>query len=318
MKKLFDISKIIKQSKTFFIAGHIKTDGDSLGSALALTSVLTRLGKKASVYYNDDVPDFLKFLKGSNLIKRSVMKTDVFDCAIILESFNFSRMGDIISRDQVKKIINIDHHLSHTNFGTVNYIVPSSSSVAELVFNILEYMEIKLTKDEAESLYTGILTDTGCFKYVNTTPSAHITCAKLMRYGLNADEIYEKIYEKKTINYLRLHGMALCSMKTIINNNVSYIILTRNMLNKSGAKDNDADNIINYTLEIDGIKIGCLFKEISNDITKISCRSVRGFNILEIMRTFGGGGHKNAAGCIINSGINNSIRIISPYFKRMF
>jgi phosphoesterase RecJ-like protein len=130
--KISKISKIIRQSKTFFIAGHIKPDGDSIGSALALASVLSRLGKKACVYCVDEVPDFLKFLKGSNEIKKSTKKANVFDCAIILESINFSRMGNIIAPYQSKKVINIDHHLTYTNFGTVNYIVPSSSSVAEL------------------------------------------------------------------------------------------------------------------------------------------------------------------------------------------
>ncbi|MDR3275179.1 MAG: bifunctional oligoribonuclease/PAP phosphatase NrnA [Endomicrobium sp.] len=318
LKKISAISKIIKQSKTFFIAGHVKTDGDSLGSALTLGSVLTRLGKKVSVYYDDEIPDFLNFLKGSDKIKKSVKKTDMFDCAIILESFNFARMGNIISPEQVKKIINIDHHLSHTNFGIVNYIVTSSASTAELILNILEYMKIKLTKNEAENLYTGILTDTGCFRQTNTTPDTHIACAKLMRYGINVNEIYKKVYERGSINSLKLHGMALCNIKTIINNKVSYIALTKDMFKKSGAKDDDSDGIINYTLKIKGVKIGCLFKEIDSNTTKVSCRSVKNFDVLKVVRVFGGGGHKNAAGGIINSGITGSIKIVSDILKKYF
>ncbi|MDR1259934.1 MAG: bifunctional oligoribonuclease/PAP phosphatase NrnA [Endomicrobium sp.] len=318
LKKIAGISKIIKESKTFFIAGHIKTDGDSLGSSLALASVLNRLGKKASVYYADEIPNSLKFLKGSNKIKKLAKKTDTFDCAIILESLNFMRIGNIISPKQAKKIINIDHHMSHTNFGTINYIVPSSASTAELVFNILEYMKIKLTKSEAENLYTGILTDTGCFRQTNTTAEAHIICAKLMRFGINVNTIYKKIYEKNSINSLKLYGIALRGIKTMINNKVSYITLTKDMFKESGAKDNDSHGIIDYTLKIKNVKIGCLFKEIDNNVTKVSCRSVKNFDILKIVKIFGGGGHKNAAGCIVNSTINDTIKIISNILEKCF
>jgi phosphoesterase RecJ-like protein len=315
LKKISEISKIIKQSKTFFIAGHIKPDGDSVGSALALASVLNRLDKKACVYCVDEVPDFLKFLKGSNEIKKSAKKDDVFDCAIILESINFSRMGDIITPRQSKKVINIDHHLTYTNFGTVNYIVPSSSSTAELVLNILDYMKIKLTRSEAESLYTGILTDTGCFQQINTTSNSHIACTKLMRYGIDINEIYKKVYENDSINALKLQGIALCGIKTILDDSVSYIVLTKDMFKKSGAKDNESSGIINYALRIKGVKVGCLFKEIDEKTTKVSCRSVVSFDVLEVVGRFGGGGHKNAAGCTVKEGINASIKMISSVLK---
>ena len=133
-KEILDaISRIIKQSKTFFIAGHTKPDGDALGSGLALSSLLRRMGKKVTHCSLDPVPQDMSFMKGSKNIKITNKISRNFDCAIILECINFTRMGYIISPSQAKKIINIDHHLAHTNFGNVNYIVPSSSSVSELV-----------------------------------------------------------------------------------------------------------------------------------------------------------------------------------------
>jgi len=315
LEKISEISKIIKRSKTFFIAGHMKPDGDSLGSALALASVLKRFGKKVCVYCCDEIPDFLKFLKGADEVKRTAEKSDVFDCAIILESIDFSRMGDIIIPTQVRSIINIDHHLTHTNFGNVNYIVPSSASTAELVLNILEYMKVKLTKNEAENLYAGILTDTGCFQQINTTPNSHIACAKLMRLGIDVNDIYKKIYESNSVDTLKLHGLALYGIKTIFNNNVSYIVLRKSMFKKIGSKNFNTNGIISYTLKIKDVKIGCLFKEIDKKTTKISCRSLKGFDVLEVMRKFGGGGHKNAAGCIVKTGINSSIKLISGILR---
>jgi phosphoesterase RecJ-like protein len=317
-KKILEISKVIKSSKTFFIAGHVKPDGDSIGSSLALASVLNRTGKKTCVCCADRVPDFLKFLKGINKVKMSVKKTDLFDCAIILESNSFLRMGNIITPNQSRKIINIDHHYSSTNFGTINYIVPSSSSTAELVLNIFEYMKIELTKNEAESLYTGILTDTGCFQQINTTFESHIAAAKLMKYGISVNKIYGKIYGNTSINALKLQGLALCNMKTIFNGQFSYVILTKNMFKKSGAKDGDSESIVNYGLKIKGVKVSCAFKEINKKSTKISCRSVKGFNLLDIVRIYGGGGHKNAAGCVINENVETSIKMISSALKEKF
>ncbi|MDR1400857.1 MAG: bifunctional oligoribonuclease/PAP phosphatase NrnA [Endomicrobium sp.] len=315
LEKISKISRIIRRSETFFVAGHVKPDGDSLGSALALASVLKRFGKKVCVYSSDETPDFLKFLKGTDEIKRMAKKGDMFDCAIVLESLDFSRMGNIITPKQAKKIINIDHHFAHTNFGNVNYVVPSSASTAELVLNILEYMKVKLTKNEAESLYTGILNDTGRFQQTNTTPDSHVACARLMRFGINVNDIYKKIYENNSINTLRLRGLALYGIKTILNNHVSYIVLRRNMFKKLGSKNLTTDGIINYTLKVKNVKIGCLFGEIDKKTTRISCRSVKDFNVLEVMRKFGGGGHKNAAGCIIKTGINASIKLISNVLK---
>jgi phosphoesterase RecJ-like protein len=317
-KRIYEISEIIRQSKTFFIAGHVNPDGDSLGSALTLASVLNRLDKRACVYCADEIPFFLRFLKGSDKIKKNVKNTDTFDCAIILESIDFSRMGNIISHDQAKKIINIDHHLTYTNFGTVNYIAPYSASTAELVLNILEYMKVKLTKSEASSLYTGILTDTGCFQQINTTSNSHIACAKLMGCGINVNEIYKKIYENDSISALKLKGLALCEVKTLFDGKFSYIVLTKDMFKRTSAKENDAEGIVNCSLKIRGVKVGCLFKEISKKTTKISCRSVESFDLLEVVKLFGGGGHKNAAGCTIMAGLNASIKMMTNALREKF
>jgi phosphoesterase RecJ-like protein len=316
IKKISEIMKIINQSKTFFIAGHVKPDGDSIGSALAVSSVLNRIGKKACVYSVDEIPKFVKFLKSSNKIKKSVKKTEKFDCAIILESNNFSRMGDIITPSQVKKIINIDHHLSYTDFGNANYIVPSSSSTAELILNIFEYMKIKLLKHEAECLYTGILTDTGRFQQVNTTANSHIASAKLMEYGVDVNKVYEEVYEKGSLNALKLQGLALYGIKTILNNKVSYILLTKDMLKETITSEGDAEGLVNYTLRIDGVLVGCVLKEVDNKTTKVSFRSVKSFDLLKVVRMFGGGGHKNAAGCTINAGINAAVKIVTDALKK--
>lgn len=317
LSKLAGISKIIKQSETFFIAGHIKPDGDSLGSALALASALKRLDKKATVYCNDEIPSFLKFLKGTDKIKKVPKSTDLFDCAIILECINFSRMGDIISPDQAKKIINIDHHSMFTNFGDINYIVPESASTAELVLNVFEYMKIKPTKSEAECLYTGILTDTGRFQQLNTTADSHIAAAKLINAGVSPNEISHQVYESNSKASLRLLGLALSDIEADFDGQMAYLKVTKDMFEKTGAREEEMESIVNYTLKIKGVKAGFLFKEIDENTTKVSCRSVKNFNLLDIVKKCGGGGHKNAAGCTINSNIDDSIKKIKKSFQEI-
>ncbi|MDR1417576.1 MAG: bifunctional oligoribonuclease/PAP phosphatase NrnA [Endomicrobium sp.] len=318
LKNVTEISKIINKSKTFFIASHIKPDGDGLGSALALASFLNRTGNKASVYCKDKIPTNLKFLSGSNKIKVSVNKTDIFDCAIILESMNFARMGDIITPTQAKKIINIDHHKTYTNFGDVNFIVPESSSTAELIVKIFEFMKVKLTKAEAECLYTGIVTDTGRFQNTNTTANSHIACANLMEYNIDVNKIHKQIYENDSLPSLRLRGLGLCNMKVILNGNVSYIVLTKEMFKKSKAKYNDSEGMVGYTLRVQGVKVGCLFKEIDKNSTRVSLRSVKDVDLLNIVEQFNGGGHKNAAACTIDVNINKAIKLICKVLKEKF
>ncbi|AKL98171.1 DHH family phosphoesterase [Endomicrobium proavitum] len=304
------IAKILKESKTFFIAGHVKPDGDSIGSSLALASVLNRTGKKASVYCADEVPPFLKFLKQSEKIKKTVKKNELFDCAIILECVNFERMGNIISPQQAKKIINIDHHAIATDFGNVNYIVPSSSSTAELVLNIFEHMKISLAKNEAEDLYTGILTDTGGFRQINTTANSHIAAAKLLEAGAASSEIAKNIYEDDSFASIKLLGQALNTLELASNGKMAFMSLTKDMFKKTSAREDESGNIINYARRIKGVKVAAVFKEVNNKVTKVSFRSVKNFDVLKIVKRFNGGGHKNAAGCTINSNINTAVKTV--------
>ncbi|MCL2145098.1 MAG: bifunctional oligoribonuclease/PAP phosphatase NrnA [Endomicrobia bacterium] len=315
LKKLSEISKIIKQSKTFFIAGHVKPDGDSLGSCLALRSMLNRIGKKALVCCADDVPDMLKFMSGAGQIKKTVPKNMFFDCAIILESINFSRMGDIISPSQTKKIINIDHHSAFTGFGDVNYIVPESSSTAELVLKIFEYMKIKPSENEADCLYTGLVTDTGRFQQLNTNSGSHTAAAKLLNFGVSPNKIFNKVYANSSAGGLKLLGFALTTLKTSFGGQMAHMTITKEMFKQSGAKEDETEGIINFGMMIKGVKVSCLFKEADKNTVKISFRSVKGFNILETVKKCGGGGHKNAAGCTLKSDINSAVKIISNALK---
>lgn len=315
-KEILDaISKIIKQSNTFFIAGHTKPDGDALGSGLALASLLKRMGKKVTHCSLDPVPQDMSFMKGSKNIKITNKISRNFDCAIILECINFTRMGDIISPSQAKKIINIDHHLAHTNFGNVNYIVPSSSSVSELIYDVFINLKMTPTKEEAENLYIGIVTDTGRFQQLNTNANSHLVVAELLKCGVKSNKLCKQLFLTMEISKMKLYGLALSNIETAFDEKLVYIKLTKEMFNKTKASDTDTDGIINYCISAPKAVVGCLLKEVDNKTTKLSFRSIEKFNLLNIVKLFNGGGHKNATGCTINADINTATKKIIEAFK---
>lgn len=312
---LKSIVDTIRKSKTFFIAGHMKPDGDTIGSGLALSSMLRRMGKKVTHCSADSIPGDLIFMPGARSIKITKKQKGYFDCAIILESINLTRIGSIISESQAKTTINIDHHLAHMNFGHINYVVPESASVAELVYEIFEAVKIKPTKHEAENLYIGIVTDTGRFQQLNTNANAHIVTAKLLECGANASAISKKLFLTKPINKLKLYGAALCNLETALNDKFIYVKLTKKMFRQAKAKDFEADGIINYCISVPSAVVGCVIKEIDKNTAKISLRSIESFNLLTVVAQFGGGGHKNAAGCTINENIDEAAKKIIEAFK---
>lgn len=309
------ITKIIKSSKTFFIAGHTKPDGDALGAGLALSSLLKRLGKKVVHCSIDPVPQDMAFMTGSKKIKITNTISGQFDCAIILESINFARMGDIISPNQAKKIINIDHHLAHTNFADVNYVVPDSSSVSELIYDIFQNLNISPTKSEAENLYIGIVTDTGRFQQLNTNENSHLVAAALLKLGVNSNKLCKKLFLTMEISKMKLYGFALSNIETAFDEKLVYIKLNKDMFEKANACDTDTDGIINFCISAPKAVVGCLLKEVDDKTTKLSFRSIEHFNLLTVVKLFNGGGHKNAAGCTINADINTATKKILQAFK---
>ncbi|MBQ3835407.1 MAG: bifunctional oligoribonuclease/PAP phosphatase NrnA [Elusimicrobia bacterium] len=315
-KVLNAISAIIKESRTFFVAGHTKPDGDALGSGLALSSMLRRMGKKVTHCSIDPVPSDMMFIPQANKIKITNKVKDTFDCAIILESINFDRMGDIISPEQAKKIINIDHHLAHNNFGDVNYIVPTSSSVSELVYDVFKNLKIAPTKQEAENLYIGIVTDTGRFQQLNTTANSHLVTAELLNYGVNSNNLCKKLFSTLELPKIKLYGLALSNIKTAFNNKFIYTKITKEMFDKTGSSYTDTDGIINYCIAVPTAVVGCILKQETPNTVKVSFRSIEKFNILDAIKGFDGGGHKNAAGCTIHADMDTAEKQILKAFAK--
>jgi len=303
--KIFNaIERAFHSSKTFFIAGHLKPDGDTIGCGLALHSALTRMGKSVEMYSRDPLPATLKSLKGSEQIIFAEKTNKNYDCAIILECSGIERMGDIIAAPQAKVIINIDHHAHYNNFGNINFINPRASSTAEIIYNMLSHFKHRFTIDEAEHLWAGLVTDTGMFQQTNTTPECLHVAAELVKIGVKPNEMFQMIYSSKPLSSLNLLGLSLQTMQLAFGGAVAYIRLEQAMYKAANSDVTEAEDFINYTMLVPGVKVGILFREENPNSIKVSFRSRSAYDVNAIARQFDGGGHKNAAGCTIAGSMN--------------
>ncbi len=315
-KNLFEIAQAIKKCRSFFIAGHVKPDGDTIGASIALASLLSRLDKNAEIFSREEMPHYLKFLRGASKIRKANKVFKYYDCAIILECSSLERMGSLIDRNQAKVLINIDHHKVFTKFGDINYIDPKASSSSEQIFNLFKMMNMKLTQTEAEALYTGAVTDTGRFQYANTTPYCLLMASELLSAGVKPQKIFSNLYEGNRVSSLRLLGEALNTLKVASKGKITFMELPNSAFRRAGADYSETENIINYGISVEGAKAAVLFRESEEKgEIKVSMRSRGKTDVSKICKHFGGAGHKNAAGCSFKGTLAEAKRRIISYVE---
>lgn len=304
------ILEVFKTNQTFFISGHLRPDGDSIGSQLALASLLNRLGKTVEIYSHDPLPDYAGYLPGADNIRNIKRVKKNYDVAIILECSDAPRMGEIIDlKKQVRTVINIDHHAYHTFFGNINFIDPRSSSNAELIYELFLKVGLPINLSEATNLYLGLVTDTGRFQYLNTTPNSLRISAKLLALGVNPNKISRWVYETKSYSGLLLLGKALGTLKLVAGGKIAYLSLTGKMYRQVGCSPNHTEEIIEYPTMIPGVKISIFLRETEEaGKIKVSFRSVEEVDVNRIAIQLGGGGHKNAAGATVNGSLNTACK----------
>lgn len=290
MKKAIDI---IKKYNKFLIVSHKYPDGDSIGSQIALALGLLKIGKKAYIYNEDPPTDRYSRFKRINLIHTG--KKD-FDEEVIfaLDSAELNRIGFIKDEiDFTKPIINIDHHISNEKFGDINIVKPYYSSTAEIIYELLNRLT-ELDKEIATYLYIGILTDTGSFRYPNTTSHSLRVASKLVNYGVVASQVSEFIWFTDPPARIKLLGAVLQNIT--LHDKFSIMYVTKNMLKNHGAKEEDTNEFVDYGLTIKNVKATAMIKEREGGIFKVSLRSKNDVSVQELASEYGGGGHKTAAG----------------------
>ncbi|MBU1627058.1 bifunctional oligoribonuclease/PAP phosphatase NrnA [bacterium] len=310
--KLKDESKvfheIVEKNHSFVILVHRYPEGDAIGSQLALGLMLNNHGKKVDMLNYDPLPWQYKFLPGCNLIKVTNNFEKDYDVGIILDCSDFERTNfSSDDKSRIKNLINIDHHLSNSYFGDINIIDPHASSTGEMVYNLSENMNFELDQNIALNIYTAIITDTGSFRYSNTTSETLLIASRLVKIGIDVAWTNENLFEIGTVGKLKLWGEALSKIELECNNLISILIVTEDMFRQSNAEFSDTENLINNGLSIIGVEVSLLFNELSTDLYKVSFRSKGKINVAKVAAIFGGGGHFRASGCKI-SGVLDQVK----------
>ena len=308
IKRIIDI---INGNERFLITSHERLDGDALGSELALYHMLTGLGKQAVVYNQDKTPGHYQFLPGSEVIVHQLPDIKNFDAAFILDCSEPERVGEEAGRImKIKTMINIDHHISNGGFCEVALIDPRASSTGELLFKIMTAADLALTREMATNLYAAILTDTGGFRYGNTTTDSFIAAGRLLERGASPQWISENIYENNPLAKIRLLTKVLETLTFDCYGKVGSMVVFRETLEKTGALPEHTDGFVDLPRTIQGVEVSILISELSEQNFKLSLRSKGRFNVERIAKKFGGGGHTNAAACRIKGDLQTVKRLV--------
>lgn len=292
--------KIISAHQDFVLTTHLNPDGDGLGCESALTLALTALGKGVTVLNAHPTPDLYRFLPEVQSFQVGTRPGATHEVALFLECPDVERTGGVIPiPGGAKEIINLDHHVFNTRYGTVNLVDPTAAAVGEQVWDLLNALGCPVDKRMAVGIYTAIATDTGHFKYASVTPRTHRVVAKLLELGLEIGYLNEQIYERTPAEAVHLLARSLCGVRYNAQRNVGWFSVTRQMLAETGARDTQTENFVNHVRAVDGVEVAVFFQETTTGQVKVSLRSRGHVDVSTIAFGLGGGGHTRAAGALL-------------------
>lgn len=294
---LSQVVQLIEQNQRFMITSHIRPDGDGLGSGLALYWMLLSLGKEADVVLRDRVPPAYNVLPGSDRVLVQDDVTHRYDAAFIIECSDVDRPGLPSLANQF--VVNIDHHSTTEAFGDINWIDATSAAVGEMIYNLCKALGVEVTKEIAECIYTALLTDTGSFHFSNTTERTLKIASELVRRGVEPARISQALFYSYPFSKIKLMGRVLAAIERDESGRIAWVTMDRETMYEADACEEDADGIVNHALSVGDVDAVAFFKEISPGAYRVSLRSKGKNNVAKVAERFGGGGHRNAAGCRI-------------------
>jgi bifunctional oligoribonuclease and PAP phosphatase NrnA len=290
----------IDRASGIVLACHQGPDGDALGSMLALALALRKRGRETTASWGSDpfvVPRHYKFLPGLDLLSRPEEVPAAPELMVTFDCGSIERLGTLEPNARAaKQLVVIDHHVSNDNFGTINLIDPKVAASAVITYKLIGEMGIPLDRDIATCLYTGVVTDTGSFKYRNTTPEVHQIAADLISYDIGHDDIVRIVYDTHPVGFLKFLGVALDRAEVIDDAGMIWTWTTQADLQASDIEAEDTDGLIDVIRTADGVDVACVLKETPEGVYKASMRSKGATNVGAVCESFGGGGHAFAAG----------------------
>lgn len=301
------LNHVLSQANTVAISGHVRPDGDCVGSCMGLYQYIRKCYPNIKVdVYLEEIPDSFVLFDVVKEIQYEIIEENSYDLFIALDCADKSRLGfSEILFDKAKYTVCVDHHISNPGFANENYIVAEASSTAELVFRLIDKEEIDT--EIAECLYLGIVHDTGVFQYSCTSPETMEAAAHLMRKDIRASEIIDKTYYEKTYAQNRVLGYALLHSYLTLEDKCIVSYVTKDIMNEFHVKQKDLEGIVSQLRVTQGVEVAIFFYEIGTDEYKVSLRASGDVDVSKVAQVFGGGGHVKAAGLTMKGNVQDII-----------
>jgi bifunctional oligoribonuclease and PAP phosphatase NrnA len=305
---LKSVVKALKKQNNFLITAHAGPEGDAIGSELGLFYLLKKLGKKALIINQDALPYGMDFLPGAAKIRqlKNVSGRINFDCLVTLDSSDLSRVGKVACLDtEGKPVINIDHHFSNTNFGTYNWVEGNASSASEMVYRLFKETKVAIGREAAMALYVGILTDTGSFRYSNTSRFTHQAAAELLACGIDVVQVYKQCYENIPFADMKTLAVMLAGITREAAGRIIWCQIPRTLLKKNIDTFDLGEHILSFCRAIKGVEVVALFRELPGERgqVRVNFRSQGKVDVNKVASNFSGGGHKTAAGATVKGSL---------------
>lgn len=306
----------IERASSVLIGTHLNPDGDALGSAVAMSMYLDSLDVQNEVVCHHPPPDNLQFLPGVRRVRQEP-KEPKHDLGIILDLDSTERLGNTVGFfEACNRIVVIDHHIPHEAPGDLRIVETDAAATALILARLLMELEAEITADMATCLLTGIVTDTGSFRFRNTSPESLNVSAQLIERGGDINRISEEVFQRKPLSSARLLGHLLEEMILECDGRLCWGALRLQDFEASHAQDEDTEGFVNELLSIDTVQIAALFREPKHHKIRVSLRSRGEFDVSEVAREFGGGGHRNAAGCSFDLYLDEVVHMLVPRLRK--
>ena len=312
MSVLSDIRDILDRSRALLLVSHVNPDGDTVGAALGLAWALRSRGQVARVACADPLAPGLRFLPGAEEFSPRTLTDE--DCVLAIDTADIQRLGSVYDAERFRRVplVVIDHHITNSRFGTVNYI-DDRSSTAELVLDLIRFLEIPLDATIATCLMTGLVTDTQSFRTTSTTARSFEAAVGLIEAGADLHGVMAAAFKQRTVGSLSVWGEALCRAQYA--DGVLWTAVSREMLAGNGHRDDTVSGLVNFMATVDEARIAAVFHERPGDQVEVGLRSVPGVDVAVIAKHFGGGGHSQASGFTLPGTLDEVAALVVPVLR---
>ncbi|EAT15978.1 DHH family phosphoesterase [Desulfuromonas acetoxidans] len=303
----------LASGQRFLIAAHEGPDGDAMSSTLALTNALREMGKDVVAYNVDGVPDKFCFLPGADTVVSEIAASEHFDVIVILDAGELRR-ARLDARNLCTTLINIDHHPFSEDFGDIYLVDDKCSATAAMLYRVLMACDYTISTEVALCIYTGILSDTGSFRYSSADPEAFAVAGEMVALGVDPWMVAGGLYESQEVERLQLLGMSLNTLRVSDCRQYAAMTVTQQMLDELGIGPDMADSFVNYPRSIHGVEVALFFRELDQNSYKLGMRSKGTVDVGALARELGGGGHHNAAGAVLHGTLDE---VHTQVFERL-